>query len=554
MKILSQKRDLAKWDGTVEQFKDGTTVVLQGTDKIAATDEQTTAISSELKKETDANFIKNGLTYYYGDAANNTKVSLKELDKGEYYNPNESNADTTSPDAYSEVMSVQAGGELVYVSNDNVSFTVVPNQTMSFKSAEGDTYDIVGGKTYNVVVDSTVTRPAPNNSAATEIKVDNTAGSETITVKNLESLYKYLGKHIDTNSFKPKTTGLYIFKRNTNMTDSTDSAAITEDCEFSGYYYVEKTPTSPATEDAGGEGKYFALQYVNNEQETTNNKQRSEYVLPDGSYTYEEDSTTKGKYTFAPGATLALYTAKQNVVENSALTWVYKDKGNVANGTEIEDNGVVYKYDGANWKKPDGTPLDSTADANLIAKLGNSSKVATLTATYYGAENATVRSGVTANTVVNDDGVDAAINTANTNTSDDIAIEVKLNNIGTDAEKWTAISKTPLKIDPRTFYYNNDVEEGATTSKLVDSIELSQNTKKEAYLAFDFDLNVFMDSVQVTINDDGKEAFESVTPWKANADGAQGTAVPAAGAHTASSPTQSGSEIENIVWTYDATT
>ena len=82
-----------------------------------------------------------------------------------------------------------------------------------------------------------------------------------------------------------------------------------------------------------------------------------------------------------------------------------------------------------------------------------------------------------------------------------------------------------MKIDPRTFYYNNDVEEGATTSKLVDSIELSQNTKKEAYLAFDFDLNVFMDSVQVTINDDGKEAFESVTPWKANADGAQGTAV-----------------------------
>ena len=94
-------------------------------------------------------------------------------------------------------------------------------------------------------------------------------------------------------------------------------------------------------------------------------------------------------------------------------------------------------------------------------------------------------------------------------TADDIVIDVALANIGTDSEKWTALGAGAAT----TFYYNNDVEAGDTTTKLVDSVKLSDATTQHAYLAFDFDLNVFLESIQVTMDDTGKELTTPVTPW-----------------------------------------
>lgn len=76
------------------------------------------------------------------------------------------------------------------------------------------------------------------------------------------------------------------------------------------------------------------------------------------------------------------------------------------------------------------------------------------------------------------------------------------------SESWTVLGATSDNTADdvtATFYYNNDVEEGDTTKKLVDNVTLSSDTKKEAYIAFDFDLNVKMDSVQVTVDDTGNE-------------------------------------------------
>ena len=94
----------------------------------------------------------------------------------------------------------------------------------------------------------------------------------------------------------------------------------------------------------------------------------------------------------------------------------------------------------------------------------------------------------------------------------DIVIDIALANIGTtDAEAWTAIKPASSPMDNRvTFYYNNDLEAGDTTVKLVDSVKLADDTQVGAYLAFDFDLNVYLDSVQVTLTEEGSESAVTV--------------------------------------------
>lgn len=87
-------------------------------------------------------------------------------------------------------------------------------------------------------------------------------------------------------------------------------------------------------------------------------------------------------------------------------------------------------------------------------------------------------------------------------TDDDIVIDVALANIGTEGQTWTA--KT-AEGKTATFYYNDDVEAGDSTEKLVDSVTLSDKTTQHAFIAFDFDLNVFLESVQVTMGENGNE-------------------------------------------------
>lgn len=125
--------------------------------------------------------------------------------------------------------------------------------------------------------------------------------------------------------------------------------------------------------------------------------------------------------------------------------------------------------------------------------------------------------------------------------ADKISIDIALANIGGGSEAWTAITDTtdPYKT---TFYYNNDVEAGDTTKKLVDSVTLSGATEKDAYLAFDFDLDVFLDSIQVTVDEAGNEGFGTVSSGWAVAAGDNATAAKATG--TTGTP-----EIETITWT-----
>lgn len=143
---------------------------------------------------------------------------------------------------------------------------------------------------------------------------------------------------------------------------------------------------------------------------------------------------------------------------------------------------------------------------------------------------------------------DAGTTSGDAATKDDISIDINLANIGTEAQNWTLIgsgSKT-------TFYYNDDVEAGDTSTKLVDSVKLSDNTTQEAFLAFDFDLNVFLESVQVTMDENGKELTTSVNSWAATEEG-----TPAGKVNTGAQPSEGNNaatytdtnEISVVGWT-----
>ncbi|MBR0485240.1 MAG: hypothetical protein IJJ69_10755 [Oscillospiraceae bacterium] len=249
--------------------------------------------------------------------------------------------------------------------------------------------------------------------------------------------------------------------------------------EYSGYYYVPASGTE-------GEDGYVPEQYFALHTDTGANGE-SDYVLPQN--VINDNSTATPSLdqvlpvTIAEGQKVYLYTATEKVID-----------------TGTADTNLIWKYNA-----PDMT------------KLTDLEKNGYFTVTYKGANTE--------------------------NTDDDIVINVALANISTDAEAWTAIYADSADNHLTTFYYNNDVESGDTTVKLVDNVELSKDTKNGAYLAFDFDLNVFLESVQVTMDEAGVELIDPAKEEFANATNAN-TKITAEKVEAENT----GAEITSITW------
>ncbi len=92
-----------------------------------------------------------------------------------------------------------------------------------------------------------------------------------------------------------------------------------------------------------------------------------------------------------------------------------------------------------------------------------------------------------------------------------LKINVELQNIGdgTAADKWQPINDNNGKY---TFYYTNDLESGTASNALVNAVQLDKGATQNDFIAFDFDLNVNLESVQVTKDQSGKESATPVAP------------------------------------------
>ena len=223
---------------------------------------------------------------------------------------------------------------------------------------------------------------------------------------------------------------------------------------------------------------------VNGSANTADSYEYSGYVF-DGTNYFALYTDTEGKsdYSLPSGAVTVTATSPQSEPTSYTLN-MNKIKLLTASETVVENSGLTWTY---------------TADTKL-------------TATYTGAD---------------------ALSSA-----DDIVVDIALANVGASSEGWTALGEPEYK----TFYYNNDLEAGDSTVKLVDSVTLSEMTTQKAFLAFDFDLNVFMDSIQVTKDNDGNETDASVSPWNGNS--ANQTAY--------GSAANTNEEITSVTWTTSA--
>ena len=73
------------------------------------------------------------------------------------------------------------------------------------------------------------------------------------------------------------------------------------------------------------------------------------------------------------------------------------------------------------------------------------------------------------------------------------------------------ITKEPDgKTDTASFYYTSILGGGETTAKLIDSVELDKNVTQDMFKYFDFDLNVDLNSVQVTFDQNGNYSTDAV--------------------------------------------
>lgn len=529
--------------------------------------------ASTAKDVEDAALVNMGLTKVYRDDTSKLSYYYKMLSTTSTKNPadnqqsNNQNdySNQNDTDYYSEVQSVQAGGVLAYAPDD-AEYTYILNQEteLPIYSKTSAAYSVtkrkVPANTRVYVINSTTW-----GTGVADWAVDTTADMSAVKTvfvpaqdwtptDTINEANHFDPVNVDADSFQPLTTGLYLFARNINLDDT---ATNPNDYEFSGYYYsnvdtvitsadggvtmthtikntvVPSTGTGAVTtttdyKDANfatngkfnaadgdyGKGTYYALKAEN---DLASGNNRSDYTVANETSNNAVTVTEldNDMYFVAPTDKLELYTANYTTIDSSRLKWFYTadaidSSGNVA-------NPVLHA-----WYDADGTATTPDSAAAF-------------------------------------------------NADEDILIDVTLKNVGTGAAQWTVLTAagendsanratglSSTVIVPAdvanvnkawTFYYNDDLESGDTTERLVDTVTLNQNVTNKAYLAFDFDLNMYLDSVQVTIAEDGKEGDAAVKPWAAAADATRATRIGATGTRD----TGTTNEINSMTWVKSTT-
>lgn len=360
----------------------------------------------------------------------NATTYVRELNKTDY-------TQLSGADAKSEVKSLQAGGWLAYApAKCEWQYTET--------KADADPANINANTTVTAVADGTA--PAAATASTTEV-ANGTYGCA-----------------VNSDTFLPKTTGLYLFRRNLDA----NTLDADKNVYYSGYYYV-----APSSGAGYGNGTYYALNTMVTGTNSDNETVYAALVGNDGStLKTHSDSTgvtiagTTDRLLTADVDNVLLFKAESSVIDNSGLTWTYDDTN----------------------KKFQVAPTSGATGLKINVELVGGNVLAS---------------------------------------ADAVA-----------TNKWKPIGSGA----GTTFYYTNDLEEGSTSAQLVDKVQLDQSVTANDYVAFDFDLNVKMDSIQVTMDSAGKETYEPVvSTWAAaSGDAATGAKVTAA--------TWTGNEITTLTW------
>ena len=451
----------------------------------------------------DSNLISMGLTKRVTGASADTYV--KTLSRQQTLNAKQAaelNAQGYASKvggAYSEVQAMQSG-ILAYAPDDaEYSYLLKEETELSIYFGANDYRNVqvpagtlvhVGGTPGTAAAFDT--NGALNITATETVKSTSSASNSTAfpvvyvqAQRHNDSTTFFTPVNVEYESFTPLTDGLYLFLR-------TEGDSNQSNPEFSGYYmngYVstETDPYSAAT--------FYALNtntsLANKSDYTVKGATTATYAAP---ITVTYDSAEKNIISAVPSANLELYNAKYETVAAHDMKF-YAD---AVSGT-TQNIYAVYDAD----------------DDNTF------------------------------------------------NGDKDIVVVITIANVGTSPEGWTPIGTTnaataytlvpgttpttvALDASKLTYYYNNDVEAGDSSAKLVDKVKLYEGVTQKAYLAFDFDLNVHLESIQVTMDDNGNEAATAVASgWAATQESGSDVNTGAAGTQAPATPS---GEITSMSW------
>ena len=261
------------------------------------------------------------------------------------------------------------------------------------------------------------------------------------------------------DQYKPTETGLYIFRRTYYETDSTESETVNKVVRYSGYWYEQKSGSTTA-----GDGTYTAL--VTDVVDGTN----ATVYLPAGAVT--EGNAGTGKVVTALNKDyIKIKTTKEANPEDTANNFDYEFGKLTTSGTT--ETWTAVTADTAPDKN-NATHIKLTYDPTKGATGTNPT---TDDAVFYIA----LASDWSTNwTYINNP---TAVTNGATN-------EANLKTYG-----------TPIGH----FYLNNDLEAGATSPKLITSVTMSNTVTQQAFVDLTYDINVVLDSVQITFDADGNE-------------------------------------------------
>lgn len=504
MRLLKQKKDSAnanaKWDSS-NSF--GTIV-------------------GALTPVVDTNLLNANLTKL--DANGNY---FKTLDKTQTTNPNTSistnntgyagneSGTNASTGPMSEVQSMQSG--ILAYAPSGAKYSYVLDQETELEvylTSNENGADVTGYKKVQVpagtlvIADETNTvrkaatldtnyKLAPDTTSVTVTSTSGATKAYSSTVYIKQPTADFVPQNVEYESFTPMTDGLYLFLRNEENANQSDP-------EFSGYYVSGISTATPK------DGTYYALNTGIAGTTGAAPTYRSDYTVK-GATTADYDHPVQVTYDGAgtnakniikvvPTDNLELFNAQYSDVASSNLKWYYD--------STASKERMIALYD-----KDNDSEFDAADDIAVIINLANIDTTA--------AEKWTAINGSTS--------AAAAI----TNMKDYDAASGNITAI--------AMNGNPEYLK---FYYNNDLESGDTTTKLVDKVKLYEGVKNTAYLAFDFDLKVKLDSVQVTYDENGNEADTAVKSGKGEAWKDTGTTGGATGVATVSDK-----EITSVEWT-----
>ena len=296
--------------------------------------------------------------------------------------------------------------------------------------------------------------------------------------------------------------------------------------------------------------------------------QTGELAYAAGEYTYTKNQYDEGldygdgtAYTTGQGAVKLVDSDTFTPKAGEAGLFIFRRNYDLVTATGNVDPATAqfsgYYFDGTNYYALK-TANDSTVAGGVankgknvyIPELAGKSGAAFNTAlatvkVYTAAESTLTNDNLTWTYITPVSAADSPFNSTNpyfavsqTDGSNTLKINIELANIdntGAAADKWQRIGTGT------TFYYTDDVEAGGTSEILVKNVQLDKGTTQEDFLAFDFDLNVNLESIQVTKNNAGNETADSVKDgWAATTGSA---AAGASGAATAAS------DLALVTWT-----